>query len=225
MSSAVVPLTLAGPAGRLEALWKEPEGALLGAAVVAHAHPLHGGTMHFKVVFRIARALARAGYGVLRFNFRGVGASQGSHDGGPGEREDFRAALDAAAARGGLPLIAAGFSFGATIALTEGVADPRVAALIGAGVPLTRWDPRVLERSEKAALLVSGGRDEFLPLAGAPPDAGEAAGVLAAAFAEALPAAAIEVVPDADHFFTGRLDALEERVAEFAASVAPGVGA
>ena len=181
--------------------------------------------MHFKVVFRIAKALARAGYGVLRFNFRGVGASQGVHDGGAGEREDCRAALDAAAARGGIPLIAAGFSFGATIALVAGAADPRVGALIGAGVPLTRWDPRVLQRSEKPALLISGGRDEFLPLSGRTPGAGDAAGILSSAFAGTLPAAAIEVVPAADHFFTGELGALEARIFDFAASVAPGVRA
>jgi alpha/beta superfamily hydrolase len=85
-AGTVHPVTIAGPAGAIEALWKEPEANRLGSAVVAHAHPLHGGTMHFKVVFRIARALSRAGFGVLRFNFRGVGASAGIHDFGVGER-------------------------------------------------------------------------------------------------------------------------------------------
>src|SRR5436190_18359251 len=102
---AVRSITLAGPAGPLEALWKEPDGERAGSAVVAHAHPLHGGTMHFKVVFRIARALSRAGFGVLRFNFRGVGASAGIHDFGRGEEDDFRIALDDAQRRGGVPIV------------------------------------------------------------------------------------------------------------------------
>src|SRR5689334_16937104 len=139
MSSALRAFSLAGPAGRLEALWKDPEAARRGSAVVAHAHPLHGGTMHFKVVFRIARELARAGFGVLRFNFRGVGASEGRHDGGPGEREDFRTALDEAERRAGLPQIAAGFSFGSTVALDVGASDSRVSSLVLAGLPLDRY--------------------------------------------------------------------------------------
>jgi alpha/beta superfamily hydrolase len=213
MASLVTPFTFSGPAGRLEALWKGPEGELRGSAVVAHAHPLHGGTMHFKAVFRIARALARAGYGVLRFNFRGVGASEGRHDGGRGERDDFRAALDEAEARGGAPLLAAGFSFGATVALSVGASDARVVALVGAGVPLTRWSFADMPRTEKPALLVSGGDDEFLVPGGLQGAAGT------------LPDAKFEILPGADHFFAGRLDWLESRVLEFASGVAAGAGA
>lgn len=201
--------TLAGPAGPLEALWKEPEGERRGGAVVAHAHPLHGGTMHFKVVFRIARALSRAGFGVLRFNFRGVGASAGTHDFGRGEGVDFRAALDEAARRSGTPLVAAGFSFGSTIAVREGERDPRVAAIVAGGLPLARWNFDGVARVEKPALVISGGLDEF---------ASEAA--LREAARVRFARVRLEIVEGADHFLTGRLDVLEETVFEFAAAIA-----
>jgi uncharacterized protein len=205
----VHPISIAGPAGAIEALWKEPDGERRGSAVVAHAHPLHGGTMHFKVVFRIARALSRAGFGVLRFNFRGVGASAGTHDFGRGERDDFRAALDSAEGRGGLPMIAAGFSFGSTVAIAAGAGDPRVAALVVAGLPVDRWAPGETGRVEKPALVISGGRDEFADAA-----------VLRETAERRFARPRIEIVGDADHFLTGRLDVLEEKVLEFAAAVA-----
>ena len=125
-----------GPTGRLEGLWKEPSGSRAGSAVFAHPHPLHGGTMHNKVVFRAARALSTAGYGVLRFNFRGVGLSDGRFDSGRGETDDYRAALDEAERRGGLPIAAGGFSFGAAMGLKAIDGDRRVSAYIGAGIPL-----------------------------------------------------------------------------------------
>jgi len=211
MSGAVRPTTLAGPAGALEALWKEPEGESRGCAVVAHAHPLHGGTMHFKVVFRIARALSRAGFGVMRFNFRGVGASDGVHDAGRGERGDFLAALDEAERRAGLPALAAGFSFGSTVALSAGEPDRRVAAIVAAGLPLARWNFEGVVRIEKPALVISGERDEF-----ASPDA------LAAAATSRFSRARLVSVPGADHFFTGHLDALEEAAFAFASGTPAG---
>ena len=90
-----------GPSGRLEGLWKETSGDTIGSAVFAHPHPRPGGTMHSKVVFRAARALGACGYATLRFNFRGVGLSDGRYDAGSGEIEDYRAALDEAQRRGG----------------------------------------------------------------------------------------------------------------------------
>jgi hypothetical protein len=207
MAGTVHPISIAGPAGAIEALWKEPEGERRGSAVVAHAHPLHGGTMHFKVVFRIARALSRAGFGVLRFNFRGVGASAGIHDFGRGEREDFRAALGEAERRGGLPMIAAGFSFGSTIAIAAGEDDARVAALVVAGLPVDRWTPE--GRVEKPALVISGGRDEFADAA-----------LLAETVQRRFARGRLEIVAGADHFLTDRLDPLEEAVREFASGVA-----
>ena len=106
---------LKGPAGRLEALLDAPDdaAAIRAAVVFAHPHPQYGGTMHTKAVYQGAKALARIGCAVLRFNFRGVGASEGAFDSGEGEKDDFRAALDYMAARyPGVPLWAAGFSFG-----------------------------------------------------------------------------------------------------------------
>lgn len=202
-------MTFGGPAGSLEALWKEPERDRQGSAVVAHADPIHGGTMHFKVVFRMARALARAGFGVLRFNFRGVGASEGTHDQGRGEKDDFRSALDVAERLGGLPLVAGGFSFGSTIALSVGEKDPRVGGLIAAGLPLTRWNFEGIERIEKPALVISGDRDEFA-------EAARLRDVVARRFARPR----VEVIADADHFLTGHLDLVEEKVFEFASWLA-----
>src|SRR5690349_19464181 len=117
----ITPVELAGPAGRLEAILKLPGGVPRLAAVVAHPHPLYGGTMHNKVVYATARRLEAHGAAVLRFNFRGAGASEGEHDQGRGERRDMAAAL--AEVRGRFPrllLVAAGYSFGSYVALATG---------------------------------------------------------------------------------------------------------
>jgi alpha/beta superfamily hydrolase len=146
---------IAGPAGRLECLLDEPppartvgddglvseghESGLRAAVVFAHPHTEYGGTMHTKVVYQAAKALSRIGCAVLRFNFRGAGASSGSFSDGPGEIDDFRAALDFMHARyPGAPLWAGGMSFGAYVALTVGADDPRVSTLIGIAVPVSR---------------------------------------------------------------------------------------
>src|SRR5690242_2105712 len=138
-----MPLMIDGPAGPLEALLEEPKPkpdgtgsapAPRAAVVFAHPHPQQGGggTMHTKAVFQGAKGLVRIGCAVLRFNFRGVGSSAGVFDDGRGEVEDFRAALDYMYNRyPGVPLWAAGFSFGSWIALETGAADPRVSVLIG----------------------------------------------------------------------------------------------
>src|SRR5580765_4353146 len=111
-------LDLKGPAGRLEALIDAPEGAPRAAVVFAHPLPTHGGTMHTKAVYQGMKGLVRSSCAVLRFNFRGVGQSAGSFSGGDGEKEDFKAALDYMTARyPSPPLWAAGFSFGAWVAL------------------------------------------------------------------------------------------------------------
>ncbi|MEP6995010.1 MAG: alpha/beta fold hydrolase [Acidobacteriota bacterium] len=125
-----------GPAGSLEGLWKEAAGTRRGAAVFAHPHPLHGGTMHNKVVYRAVKALTQSGYATLRFQFRGVGLSEGRHDAGRGEVEDVRAAVDEAQRRGGTPILAGGFSFGAAMALRAADGDPRVVAFLGLGLPV-----------------------------------------------------------------------------------------
>src|SRR5213083_2411632 len=123
---------IAGPVGPLEALLEQPVETPRAAVVFAHPLPTHGGTMHTKVVYQGAKALARIGCEVLRFNFRGVGRSAGEWDKGQGELDDFRAAVDFMATRHpGLEIWGAGFSFGSYVALTAGARDDRVCALAG----------------------------------------------------------------------------------------------
>ena len=205
MTSRLKAVTFAGPAGSLEGLWKEAAGPRIGSAVFAHPHPLHGGTLHNKVVFRAARALTDAGYGTLRFNFRGVGLSQGRGETGRGDVDDFRAALDEAERLGGLPIVAGGFSFGASAALRAIDADARVVALVAAGLPLATESGENLRRPGVPALFVAGERDAFGPpalLAGLAGDSTE-----------------IVVVPDTDHFFEGKLPELEHAIARFLAGL------
>jgi uncharacterized protein len=166
---------LKGPAGRLEALLDEPAaGTPVRAAVVfAHPHPQFGGTMHTKAVYQGAKGLVRIGCAVLRFNFRGVGASEGAFDRGEGEKLDFTAALDYMAARyPGVPLWSAGFSFGSWVALEVGAADDRVSVLIGIAPPVATSVsgqeysfPNTLA-STKPKFLVQGESDEVCPIEG-----------------------------------------------------------
>ena len=158
---------LRGPAGRLEALLDEPSGPPKAAVVFAHPLPTHGGTMHTKAVYQGTKGLVRAGCAVLRFNFRGVGHSEGSFSGGEGEKEDFKAALDFMAAKyPGLPLWAAGFSFGSWIALETGAADDRVTALIGIAPPVTKmgYDFAATKASAKPKFFVQGEADDICPI-------------------------------------------------------------
>ena len=208
-----------GPAGRLEAILMLPEAPPVAAAVVCHAHPLHGGMMHFKVVFRAAKALQSAGLAVLRFNFRGVGRSEGAYDHGTGEQEDARAALLELQDRfPGLPLVLGGFSFGSVVALRVAARDPRVRAVFALGYPLRMadhlpgtsplrmaGDHAYLASIARPRLFVQGEHDEFGP--------GEALRALAEPL---LPPREIVVVPGADHFFEGQLDALQGAVADWA---------
>jgi alpha/beta superfamily hydrolase len=198
--------TFAGPAGRLEGLWKEAEGPRAGSAVVAHPHPVHGGTLHNKVVFRIARCLSRAGYGVLRFNFRGVGLSDGIFDSGAGEVDDFRAAVDEAERRGGTMIVAGGFSFGSAAALRAIPGDPRIRALIGVGVPLASVHGESLPLPAVPALFVVGSEDVYGPPALLRAWAGDVGKIVE--------------IRGADHFLDGRLDELERVVSEFLAELA-----
>jgi alpha/beta superfamily hydrolase len=204
-------LFIPAPHGRLEAILKEPRADGAGAALVLHPHPLHGGTMHNKVVFRAARALNDAGLICLRINFRGVGQSTGTHDEARGERDDARAALDYLSDNyPGLPLTLAGFSFGARVGLEVGVGDERVTRLIGLGTPLKMYDFTFLRAVRKPLLLVHGERDEF----------GDASELKR--FATELPAEAqarVEIIPGAGHFFEGYLDEMQRVVREWAERV------
>ena len=158
-----------GPAGRLEALVEPPvlsPGQPVRAAVVfGHPLPIEGGTLHTKAVYRATKSLARIGCAVLRFNFRGVGSSEGTWDGGPGEIADFRAALDVMAARyPDTELWTAGFSFGSWVALTVGATVDRVRVLIGIAPPLDRYDFSVVAKSTKPKFFIQGEFDEICPL-------------------------------------------------------------
>jgi alpha/beta superfamily hydrolase len=199
---------LAGPAGRLEAILMHPDAGPVAAAVVCHAHPLQGGIMHFKVVFRAAKALQRQGLAALRFNFRGVGTSEGTHDKGRGEQDDVRAALDEMERRfAGLPLILGGFSFGSSMALRVGAADPRPRAIFALGFPAGMMtDTSFLENLHVPRLFVQGEKDTI-----GPPDA------LRALLTRSPEPRRLVVIDGADHFFTDRLDALEETIASWAA--------
>jgi hypothetical protein len=198
-----------GPAGLLEAILMGPDGPPVAAAVVCHAHPLHGGVMHFKAVFRAAKGLQSAGLATLRFNFRGVGRSQGAHDDGVGEQEDARAALDELERRfPGLPLVLGGFSFGSVVALRLAVRDSRARAVFALGFPLVRFgDASTLAGPTQPRLFVQGEHDVYGP------------GETLRGLVEPLPPPReLVIVKDADHFFNGELDALQEAVAAWAGS-------
>jgi uncharacterized protein len=158
-----------GPAGRLEALLEPPvlsaDQPIRAAVVFGHPLPIEGGTMHTKVVYRATKALARIGCAVLRFNFRGVGGSDGTWDEGPGEIADYRAALDVMAGRyPDTELWTAGFSFGSWVALTVGATDDRVRVLLGIAPPLDRYDFGAVAKSTKPKFFIQGEFDEICPL-------------------------------------------------------------
>ena len=156
-------LDIDGPVGRLEAVLMTPATPPMAAAVLCHAHPLHGGMMHYKVLFRVAKVFQEKGYAVLRFNFRGVGRSEGVHDDGRGEQDDVRAALDTLECDfTGLPIVCGGYSFGSVMALRVGVDDARVGALVALGLPVNVMkSTELVTSSTKPRLFVQGEIDEF----------------------------------------------------------------
>jgi alpha/beta superfamily hydrolase len=148
--------------GKLEAILKEPKGEPKGAALVCHPHPLGGGTMHNKVVYRAAAGLTDAGLAVLRFNFRGVGYSTGEHDEGRGEKQDVADALDYLTGKfPNLPVTFAGFSFGSRVGTEAVMDDPRVKRLISIGTPVDKYDFSYLKNVRKPILFIHGDNDEF----------------------------------------------------------------
>jgi len=216
---------IAGPAGRLEALLDEPAserrvsadgllqtpypGGLRAAVVFAHPHTEYGGTMHTKVVYQAAKALARIGCAVLRFNFRGAGASAGTFSGGQGETDDFRAALDVMHEQyPGAPLWAGGMSFGAWVALTVGAEDPRVSLLIAIAPPVDRYDFEPIARSTKPKFFIHGERDELCPLK-----------QMREFYARAAEPKELVVIDAADHLFDGKVsevaDAIEDLLGDW----------
>ena len=208
MSGRLHSISFPGPAGSLEGLWKEASGQRKGSAVFAHPHPLHGGTMHNRVVYRAVQALTRAGFATLRFNFRGVGTSEGRYDAGRGEVDDFRAAMDEAVREGGLPLVAGGFSFGSAVGLKAIRQDARVSAFVSLGLPLSTESGRLVPRPGVPALYVVGERDAF-----GPPEELErfVAGT-----------GTVVIVPGAGHFFENSLESLGGIIEEFLSGLPAG---
>ena len=197
------------PHGHLEGLLRQPDEAPQTnstlAALVCHPHPEGGGTMHNKVVFRIAQALGELGMPTLRFNFRGVGRSTGQYNYGRGEADDIRTALSWLAAQyPGAPLCLAGFSFGAWVGLPVGCADSRVARLLGVGVPVRLLAQDALAGCAKPKLIIQGERDEHGPMEALRP------------WYAALPEPkALVVVPAADHFFAAQQQELRDAIVRY----------
>lgn len=213
-------LDIPGPVGPLEALLDEPRDLSTGGAagstpravvVFAHPHPQEGGTMHTKAVFQGAKGLVRIGCAVLRFNFRGVGKSAGTFDHGRGEAEDFRAALDVMTERyPDVPLWAAGFSFGAWIALESGAVDPRVSVLIGIAPPVNRpnYDFTHTLETTKPKFFVQGDLDELCSMKD-----------LWAFYAKLKEPKEVVVIDGGSHLFEGKTrevgEALEDLLGDF----------
>jgi len=200
-------VTIQGPVGRLEAeLWRPSEGEPRAAAVVCHPHPLHGGTMRNNVVHRTARGLHDAGLAVLRFNFRGVGGSEGVHDGSGAEEEDLRAALDHMAATfPGVPLWAAGFSFGSRTVAGLAPKDPRIERVALVALPVIEYDCRMALDIPQPGALFMAGEDTFGTLS-----------VLREQMPELAQRFHTVEIAGVDHFFTGKLDELRASVADWA---------
>ncbi len=200
-----------GPVGALEAVLQyDPQIPARFSAIICHPHPLFGGTMHNKVVFRAARAALLEGMPALRFNFRGVGKSGGAFADGVGEEGDVRAALDYLSRRfSGSQIILMGFSFGSAIGLRAGEADGRVVALVGMGIAVSRQDYSFLSSSAKPKLFVQGTLDEFGPRAD-----------VQRLFDTLQPPKKIHWVEGAGHFFNGRLGEVVSAVRSFLREIA-----
>jgi alpha/beta superfamily hydrolase len=193
-----------GPAGILEALVDDRIEPPTAAVVLAHPHPQYGGTMHTKAVFQAAKAFCRLGCAVLRFNFRGVGVSAGTFSGGDGELDDFRAGVDFMAARfPGVPLWAAGVSFGSWVAMTAGAKDDRVATLIGIAVPAKLYDFSAVRDSQKAKYFIHGEHDQLCPLR-----------AVWELYGQSAEPKELVVIDGADHLFDGRVTEVADAITD-----------
>jgi alpha/beta superfamily hydrolase len=203
-------LSIPGPVGRLEALLEfDAAWRVRATAVVCHPHPLFGGTLHNKVVYCAAKAALQTGLPTLRFNFRGVGKSEGQFADGIGEREDVRAALDFLRARyPQVPVCLMGFSFGSVVGLSVGARDAQVAALVGLGVPVGISSFDFLREAHKPILIVQGTEDIYGPRE-----------QIETLFSTLPEPKHLRWIEGADHFFTGKLDGVQSAVREFVEQV------
>ena len=202
MNAQTERITLTGAAGAIEALRDLPSsGTPRGVAVIAHPHPLFGGTMDNKVVQTLARAFVQCGWTAVRFNFRGVGASAGVHDEGRGEAADMLDVIRQVAPEG--PLCMAGFSFGSFVmshVLTQVWAEQRVEKLVFVGTAASRFSVAPLpSEAHERTLVVHGEADDTVPLAA----------VMDWARPQILP---VTVIPQVGHFFHGQLPLLKSLV-------------
>ena len=204
MPRRIESLLLQGPAGKLEALLEEPDEQPTSAALVCHPHPQHGGTLHNKVVYRAARALRRTGSVVLRFNYRGVNLSEGVYDHGFGETDDARTALDELRQRyPGLPLIAAGFSFGSRIALRLGTDEAGITRVLAIGFPAHYPNHEYVAAVQVPKFFIHSTHDDLCSV------------TEVAEFVARLPEPKeFILVEAADHFFRNNLDGLEAAIEE-----------
>jgi alpha/beta superfamily hydrolase len=208
MASDVV-REIRGPEGPLEALLDEPEGEARAGAIFGHPHPLHGGTMHTKALYQAAKAMPRIGVAALRINFRGVGKSAGTFDAGPGEKADFRAAIDFAQERfPDVPIWAGGMSFGSWIAMTAGAEDPRVSLLLGIAPPVDRYDFEALKTCTLPKFIIHGEGDELISIK-----------EIRKFYAQLPEPKELVVIEDANHLFEGKTsmvgEAVEDLLADF----------
>lgn len=198
-------VVIPGPVGDLEGILHIPDGEPPAVAIFCHPHPLHGGAMHNKVVYRAAKGAVAAGLPTLRFNFRGVGRSAGEHDGGRGEADDLRAAMTFLRARFPLlPVLVGGFSFGAAVGLRVSATDKDVAALVGMGLPLSRVSFDFLAGEMRPLLLIQGEEDPFGSMADL------------RRLVEGLPdSVRLLTFPGEGHFFSGVLPRLAAAITDF----------
>ena len=209
---------LRGPAGHLEALLNVGNTDAAYSAMICHPHPPSGGTMHTRVVYQTMKAFTHFGVPVLRFNFRGTGLSEGTYTNGPGEIEDAKAAIDWLDRTFGLPILLAGFSFGANIGFRAACGDPRVLGLIGLGMPLQaggrNYSYEFLKDCTAPKLLLTGSEDPFAPR-----------GLMEDIFATAPEPKEMRWIDGAEHFFMGvpdspqpKLDRMQFAVREWLAA-------
>jgi uncharacterized protein len=199
-----------GPAGALEARLDLPADTPRAVAVIAHPHTQYGGTLQTRAIFEAARAFTRIGVAALRFNFRGAGISRGDFDEGRGEQDDYRAVLDYAAARfPGLPLWAAGMSFGAWVATTVGARDARVTLLLAIAPAVDHYEFHGLKTAGKPAFVIHGEQDELAPVRH-----------VRRLYSEMAEPKELVVIEGADHVFDGRTllvgEAIEDLLGDYA---------
>ena len=202
ISTSIHSLDLPGPAGRLEALLNAGRDDAKYSALVCHPHPAGGGTMHNKVVYNTMKVFQEFGLPVLRFNFRGTGLSEGTHDDGHGEQDDVRAALEWLQQDFGLPTLFAGFSFGSNVGMRACCGDPRVPGIVALGLPVEaegrRYSYKYLPSCTQPKLFISGTKDIYGPKQ-----------IVEQVVATAPEPKTLVFIEGVDHFFTGKLPLMQ----------------